>query len=146
MMMMPRVINRGTMDDFFNGFFRESGLGDRSRHMSGLMKTDIKDCESGYELNIDMPGVKKEDVKAQIKDGYLTISAVANSENEEKDEEGKFIYRERYTGSMNRSFYVGDHLSEDDVKAKFEEGILKICIPKEHEKAIEEEKFIAIEG
>lgn len=145
-MMMPRVMNRGMMDDFFSGFFQEPVRGERSKQKCGLMKTDIKECESGYELNIDMPGVKKDDVKAQIKDGYLTVSAIANSESEEKDEDGKFIYRERYTGSMNRSFYVGDHLKEEDVKAKFEDGILKIQVPKEQEKEIEEEKYIAIEG
>lgn len=111
------------------------------------MKTDIKDTDTGYELTMNLPGVKKEDVKAELKDGYLTIGAVVNQNKDEKDSSGKYIRRERYCGSCSRSFYVGDEVTQEDIKAKFEDGTLKISIPKKEEKpAVEENKYIAIEG
>lgn len=110
------------------------------------MRTDIKENEDGYELAIDIPGFKKENVKAQLKDGYLTVSAESKDEKEEKDENGKFIRRERYSGSMSRSYYVGDAVTEDDIKANFADGTLKLFVPKDVKKEVPEEKFIAIEG
>ena len=111
------------------------------------MKTDVRDTKDGYELDIDMPGFAKEDIKAELKDGYLTISAASKKDNDQKDENGKYIRRERYAGSCSRSFYVGDQISQEDVKAKFENGILKLSIPKKEEKpAVEENKYISIEG
>ena len=110
------------------------------------MRTDIKELDNAFELDIDMPGCKKEDVKAQVSDGYLIISASTKTEDEEKDEQGKFIRRERYSGSMSRRYYVGDQIQQDDIKAKFEDGILKLTIPKEEPKKVEEPKFITIEG
>lgn len=111
------------------------------------MRTDVKDTDQGYEVTMNLPGVKKEDVKAELKDGYLTISASSNNSKDEKDDNGKYIRRERYTGSCSRSFYVGDQVTEADIKAKFENGTLTMMIPKKEEKpAVEDKKYIAIEG
>ena len=112
-----------------------------------MMKTDVKDTDQGYEVVMNLPGVKKEDVKAELKEGYLTISASSNSGNDEKDKNGKYIRRERYSGSCSRSFYVGKDVKQEDIKAKFEDGTLKLLIPKKEEKpAVEEKNYIAIEG
>ena len=96
---------------------------------------------------MNLPGVKKEDVKAELKDGYLTISASSNTSKDEKDDNGRYIRRERYSGSCSRSFYVGDQVTESEIKAKFENGTLTMLIPKKEEKpAVEDKKYIAIEG
>ena len=147
-MLMPSIFRENLFDDFFDDFARPM------RHMvnfsspqTSVMKTDVKENADGYELHIDLPGYKKEDVKAQLKDGYMTISAQTNSEKEDKDEEKKYIRRERYYGNCSRSFYVGEQVTEDDIKAKFEDGILKISIPKkEPAPAVDENRYIAIEG
>ena len=111
------------------------------------MKTDIKDMEGSYELDIDLPGFKKEDITAELKDGYLNISATSNSSKDEKDSDGKYIRRERYSGSCSRSFYVGEAVTKEDIKARFEDGILKLSVPKmENKPAVEEKKYISIEG
>lgn len=131
------------MDDFFDFPFGSN----YTATDSSLMKTDIKEMENGYEVTMNLPGVKKEDVKAELKDGYLTISASSNSNKDEKDEEGRYIRRERYSGSCSRSFYVGDAVTEADIKAKFENGTLTMMIPKkEVQPAVENKKYIAIEG
>ena len=111
--------------------------------MPSIMKTDIKETEDQYVLSIDLPGFKKEDVKIHLKDGHLNVSA--SSENEEEEKDGKYLRRERYTGAMTRSFYVGEDLTEEDVKAKFGNGVLTLSLPKEAPKKIEEPKYIAIE-
>ena len=117
-------------------------------HRAGaIMKTDVKETENGYEVAVDLPGFKKEDVTCELKDGYLTISAQKNVQNDEKNEEGKYIRRERYTGSQSRSFYVGEHLTEEDIHAAFEDGILKLDIPKKEAKPVEEKRhFVQITG
>ncbi|MDO4176300.1 MAG: Hsp20/alpha crystallin family protein [Bacillota bacterium] len=144
-MMLPNVY-RGFADNFFEGLFPDMEKCFAGRKEFGLMKTDIREGEEGYDLMIDMPGCAKEDVKAQVKDGYLVIEAVKGSETEEKDEAGKLIRKERYSGSMRRSFFVGDGITEDDVKAKFENGVLTLSVPKEKPALPEEPKYIAIEG
>ena len=111
------------------------------------MRTDIRDDGSSYILDIEMPGFKKEDIQAELKDGYLTIAAVHQENRDEKDKEGKILRQERYSGSCKRSFYVGDQLKQEDVKAAFENGILKLQFPKEAPKAVEEvPRYIPIEG
>ena len=110
------------------------------------MKTDIRETDGSFELDIDMPGFNKEDLKAELKEGYLTISASTNKDDGEKDENGRYIRRERYVGSCSRSFYVGEQISEEDIKARFEDGILKISFPKREQKKMEENRYIAIEG
>ena len=110
------------------------------------MRTDVKETETGYELQIELPGYKKEDVNADLKDGYLTISASHSENKDEKDTEGSYIRRERYSGSCSRSFYVGKTIEPEDIHAKFEDGILKLDVPKKEVKKVEEKKSIAIEG
>ena len=142
-MLMPSIFGDSFMDDFFDFPFGSN----YTATDSSLMKTDIKEMENGYEVTMNLPGVKKEDVKAELKDGCLTISASSNSNKDEKDEEGRYIRRERYTGSLSRSFYVGDQVTESEIKAKFENGTLTMLIPKKEEKpAVEDKKYIAIEG
>lgn len=112
-----------------------------------LMRTDIKETDAGYEMTIDLPGFKKEDVQAELKDGYLSITAQTQSETEDKDEKGTFVRKERFSGKCSRTFFVGDDIKDDDIKAKFEDGVLKIAVPKKQEQPkIEEKKTIAIEG
>lgn len=148
-MMMPSVWRRDLFDELFDGIAKPmpyfKGI-ERGPAQQLAMRTDVIENEDAFELDIDLPGVKKEDVKAELKNGYLVISASRDS-NEEKSEEGKYIRRERYFGSASRSFYVGDQLQQEDIKAKFENGILKLTVPKnvEHPE-LEANKYIAIEG
>ncbi len=135
-MLMPTMRNN-VFDDFFNTPLF-------TRNESNMMKTDIKEHDNGYELTIDMPGVKKEDIKAELNDGYLTVSAESNSSKDEKDEKGKYICRERYTGSYSRSFYVGNAVTEEDIKAKFENGTLTLEVPKKEALPEKQNKYIAI--
>ena len=116
------------------------------KHSKNLMKTDVKETETGYELDIDLPGFKKDEISAHLEDGYLTVSAAKGVDKDEKDNEGRYIRRERYSGSMTRSFYVGSAVTEEDIKAKYEDGILSLSIPKKDPKAVEAKKYIAIEG
>ena len=143
-MLMPSIFGESLLDDFFDFPFENSYRSGRSQ----LMRTDIKDTDQGYEVTMNLPGVKKEDVKAELKDGYLTISATSNSNKDEKDNNGRYIRRERYSGSCSRSFYVGDGVTQDEIKAKFENGALMLTVPKKEEKpAVEDnKKYIAIEG
>lgn len=145
-MLMPGIFGESLLDDFMDGFTFPSTERNYVQNTSGVMNTDIKETENGYELDIDLPGFKKEDVKAQLKDGYLTINATNSSSKEEKDNEGKYIRRERYSGSVSRSFYVGENVAQEDIRAKFENGILKLSVPKVNAPKVEENKYIAIEG
>jgi HSP20 family molecular chaperone IbpA len=144
-MLMPSIFGESLLDDFF-GVPKERYLR-TGNNSSGLMQTDIEESETGYALTMNLPGFKKEDVKAELKDGYLTINASTNSSKEEKDEKGKYIRKERYSGSCSRSFYVGEAVTQEDIKAKFEDGTLKISVPKkELQPEVEEAKYISIEG
>ena len=143
-MLMPSIFGENLFDDFFNDFARPVRFTNSTNYM---MKTDVKETENGYELDIDLPGYKKEDIKAELKDGYMTISAQSSKNEDEKDKDGKYITRERYYGNCSRTFYVGDDVTQEDIKAKFEDGILKIGVPKKEAKPqVEEKKFINIEG
>ena len=140
-MLMPSIFGENLLDDFFGEPF-----GGYDYSESGLMTTDVKDTDKGYEVTMNMPGVKKEDVKAELKDGYLTVSAETNTKKDEKAEDGKYIRRERYSGSCSRSFYVGEDVQQEDIKAEFKHGILKLFVPKKEAKpAVEQKKYIAIE-
>ena len=146
-MLMPSIFGENLIDDFF-GFDYPTREFQRF-HTDSLMNTDVRENENGYELEISLPGYKKEDIKAQLKDGYLTINAATSQNNEEKDENtGKYIRRERYYGSCSRSFQVGKDITEEDIKAKYENGILKLAVPKKEvqKPAVEDKKYIAIEG
>ena len=142
-MLMPSIFGENLLDDFFDdsfGYYPAAGS-------AALMGPDVKDTDHGYEITMNLPGVKKEDIKAELKDGYLTITANSNSNKDEKDEKGRYIRRERYSGSCSRSFYVGDQVTEGDVKAKFENGTLTLNLPKKEDKSeTENKKYIAIEG
>lgn len=147
-MLVPSIFGESLFDDFFNDFARPANAAVRYNDMTaGIMKTDVKESDSGYELDIDLPGYKKENVKAELKDGYLTITAENNAANDRKDENGKYIRRERYYGTCSRNFYVGENVEQEDIKAKFEDGILKVFVPKKEAKPqVEEKKYITIEG
>ena len=116
------------------------------RHAKNLMKTDIKEMDNGYELIIDLPGFKKDEINAELKDGYLTVSAEKGLDKDEEDKKGKYIRKERYAGALSRTFYLGEEIREEEIKAKFENGILSVSIPKEEEKKVEGPKHISIEG
>ncbi|MGN0140589.1 MAG: Hsp20/alpha crystallin family protein [Roseburia sp.] len=144
-MLMPSIFGENLFDEFFDDFVRP--VKSNTTAIPAVMRTDVRENATGYELDIDLPGYKKEDVQAQLKDGYLTITATAKTNNEEKDDAGKYIRRERYYGTCSRSFYVGEDIKQEDIKAKFEDGILKIGVPKKEAKpAVEENKYITIEG
>ena len=145
-MLMPSIFGENLFDDFMDGFAFPTANWNYAKNTANVMKTDIKENDKGYELDIDLPGYKKEDVKAELKDGYLTISASNDNTKEEKDEDGKYIRKERYTGAVSRSFYVGKYVTEEDIHAKFENGILKLSVPKVDAPKVEENKYISIEG
>ena len=140
------LANRGfnnLFDDMFKDPFFTRPYDNSS---SQIMKTDIHEKDNNYLVEMELPGYNKEDIKADLKDGYLTITATHEESQEEKDEKGNCIRKERYTGSCNRRFYVGDQLKQDDIKASFKDGVLCLCVPKEAPKAIEEKpKYITID-
>ena len=144
-MLMPSIFRDNLFDDFMTNPWRMDFF---STPTSGkqLMSTDVKEQDGTYELDIELPGYKKEDVHAELNNGYLTISASKNENKDEKDEKGNYIRRERYSGSCSRSFYVGEQVKQEEIRAKFEDGILKLIVPKEDKKKIEEKKYISIEG
>lgn len=149
-MMLPTIFGENLFDDFMDDAFERNFFGGRNplygKHSKNLMKTDVKETETGYELDIDLPGFKKDEISAHLEDGYLTVSAAKGVDKDEKDNEGRYIRRERYSGSMTRSFYVGNAVTEEDINAKYENGILSLSIPKKDPKAVEAKKYIAIEG
>lgn len=152
-MLMPSVFGENLFDDWMDSFdnFDRYFFGKKNplygKHAKNLMKTDVKETDDSYEVDIDLPGFKKDEINATLEDGYLTISAAKGLDKDEKDKKGKYIRKERYAGAMSRSFYVGDGVTQNEVKAKYENGILKLSIPKKAEKkAVEDDKHIAIEG
>ena len=146
-MMMPSVFGRDIFDDFMDGFaFPDVSKELYGKHAKNVMKTDVRELDNGYEIIVDLPGFKKDEIEVQLEDGYLTISAAKGLDKDETDKKGNYIRKERYSGSMSRSFYVGDVISEDDIHGKFENGILQLDVPKKEVKAVETKKRISIEG
>ena len=146
MKLVPRNNNLGfsLFDNMFDDMFRDPFF--TNSNNTKLVKTDIQEKDNNYILDMDLPGYEKEDIKAQLKDGYLTITAQKNTSNDDKDEEGNYIRRERYCGKCSRSFYVGDGIKEEDIKANFKNGILQLTFPKEvARKEDEETKYITID-
>ncbi len=137
MMMIPRKNDFDLWDDAFGDIFFHN-------HESKVMKTDIEELRDKYVIAIDLPGYEKENIKMSIEEGYLTINASTNTTKEEQ-EKGKFVRKERYTGTCSRSFYVGDGITKEDIKANFRNGILKIDIPKAEERVSQEKQYIEIE-
>ena len=152
-MLMPSIFGENLFDDFFTPFYfddKDEKKAEKKlygRRAQNLLKTDIKEKPEGYELIVDVPGFKKDEVKVALKDGYLTVSAAKGLDEDDEDKKGHYIRRERYSGSCSRSFYVGEGVKQEDIKAKFEDGTLKLEIPKEEAKpAVEQKKYISIEG
>ena len=152
-MLVPSIFS----DNFFDDFFEFPFIDDRAEknaerklyghHAANLMKTDIQEYDDGYQLEIDLPGFKKDEVHAELKDGYLVVSAEKGLDEDEQDKKtGKYLRRERYAGSCQRSYYVGEDITEEDIKASFEHGILTLFVPKKEAKpAVEEKKYISIQ-
>ena len=151
-MLVPSIFS----DNFFDDFFEFPFIDDRAEksaerklyghHAANLMKTDIKEFDDKYEVEIDLPGFKKDEVQVELKDGYLVVSAEKGLDEDEKDKKsGKYLRRERYAGSCQRSFYVGEGVKQEDLKAAFNNGILTVAVPKEVQKPVEEKQYITIE-
>ena len=146
-MLMPSIFGENLFnDDWMNFGFPEVDKALYGKHAGNVMKTDVKETETGYEVDIDLPGFKKDEINAKLDNGYLTISAAKGLDKDEQDKNGKYIRRERYAGSMSRSFYVGEGVTEEDIKAKYEDGILRLVVPKKDNKAVEADRYISIEG
>ena len=145
-MLMPSIFGENLFDELMDFSFPRTNRVLRQGNAQNIMRTDVKETQQGYEIDMELPGFKKEDVKAQLKNGYLTIQATQNVNNDQKDSEGKYIRRERFSGSVSRSFYVGEKVTEEDIHAKFEDGILKLSLPKEDTHKVEQNNYIAIEG
>ena len=149
-MLMPSIFGEDLFDNWMDFPFGGDFWGRKSpfygKTAQAVMKTDIRENDGSYERDVDLPGYKKEDIHAQLKNGYLTVSASKNESRDEKDQNGSYIRRERYTGSMSRSFYVGNAVQEEDIHARYEDGILKLSVPRKESQAIENKGLIAIEG
>ena len=147
-MLAPSIFEERLFDDLFNvPDFRDLNHMERKlygRHADRLMKTDVKEEDNQYVVSIDLPGFSKEDINLELNEGYLTISASKNMNNDKNDKKGRLIRQERYSGSMQRSFYVGDQITEEDVKASFKHGVLSLTIPKKEQQKLPEKKHIMI--
>ena len=147
--MLPSIFGESLLDDWFDFPSERDFFGSHNpvfgKHAKNLMRTDIRETDTSYELDVDLPGFKKEDIKAQVENGYLTISAAKGVEKKEDDKKGQYIRQERFSGACSRSFYVGDNVTKQDITAKFEDGILKLSIPKKDQQQVETKKYIAIE-
>ena len=147
--MLPSIFGENLFDDFFSDPFgmmvpqgRDPLYG---KHAKNLMKTDVRETEDSYELDIDLPGFKKDQITASVENGYLTVTAAKGLDKDEGDKNGRYVRRERWAGQCSRSFYVGEGITDADVHAKFEDGILRLSIPKAEQKALPEKTYIAIE-
>ena len=154
-MLLPSIFGENLLDDWMMDFprmdFPRRDFADVDRklygkHAANVMKTDVHEHDEGYEVDIDLPGFKKDEIKLDLENGYLSVSAAKGIEKEDKDKKGRLIRQERYSGAMQRSFFVGDAITEEDIKAKFEDGVLKLSIPKKDAPKIPDKKTIAIEG
>ena len=145
--MLPTVFGENLFDDFFDDSFGMMNARNPlyGKHARNLMKTDIRETDTNYELAIDLPGFKKDEIHLELKDGYLTIQAAKGLDKEEPEKKGKYIRQERYAGACSRSFYVGEHVEPEDIRAKFENGILQISLPKAAKKQLPKSNVIAIE-
>lgn len=153
-MLMPSIFGENMFDEFFRDpFFYSKDMKKLEKKLYGrrgknLMKTDIRETDTGYELEMDLPGFRKDEIRASLRDGYLTISAAKGLDKDEQENtSGRYIRQERYAGACERSFYVGEDMTEDDIKGEFKHGILRLSISKKEAKPLaEEKKYISIEG
>ena len=146
--MLPSIFGENLFDEWFDGSLEKQVFGGRDplygKHAKNLMKTDVKELDHGYLLDVELPGFKKDEIEIQLQDGYLTISANKQIEKEEKKEKGRYIRQERYGGQCSRSFYVGD-IRPEDIQAKYEDGVLRVQIPREEESKLQKQSRISIE-
>ena len=149
-MLRPSIFGESLFDDWMRfPSFRDFDDVERKlygKHAPHEMKTDVHEHSEGYELDMDLPGFKKDELNIRLENGYLTVTAAKGVDKDEKDKKGRLIRQERYAGAMQRSFYVGDAVTEEDVKAKYEDGVLRLSIPKKDVKNLPEHKIIQIEG
>lgn len=149
-MLTPSIFGENLFDDWFDfPYFRDMDKAERKlygHHADRVMKTDVRETDEDYEVDIDLPGFKKEDINLELNDGYLTVSAAKGFDKDESDKKGKVIRKERYSGAMQRSFYVGNGITEEDIKAAFKHGVLNLIIPKKDKVQVPEKKTIMIEG
>ena len=150
-MLMPSIFAENLFDDFFDDFPMPREFRNMDRRLYGKnaareMKTDVHEHEDHYTVDIDLPGFKKDEINLTLENGYLTVSAAKGMDKDETDKKGKVIRQERYAGSLQRSFYVGDNLTEQDVTARFENGVLSLNVPKQEARKLPEKKVIMIEG
>ena len=148
--MLPSIFGENLFDDFFADPFGlvSTGRTDEAlygKHARNMMKTDVRETDGSYELDIDLPGFKKDEINVDLKNGYLTIGATKGLDKDEKGKDGKYIRRERYAGVMSRSFYVGSAIRPEDISAKYEDGILKLSVPKAVKKELPETTSVTIE-
>ena len=149
---LPTVFGENLMDvfdDFDRNFFRGFGNVDRAlygKHAQHMMKTDVEETDEGYEVDVDLPGFKKDEIHLELNNGYLTISTEKSLEKTNENKKGKMLRQERYSGVMQRSFFVGEHMTEEDIKASYESGVLHIIVPKKDAPRVPERKTILIEG
>ena len=146
--MLPSRFGENLFDDFFGDSVCKNFFGGHDplygKHAKNLMKTDVRELDHSYEVDIDLPGFQKDEVNLELRDGYLTIRAAKGLKKEQKDEKGRYIRQERYSGACSRSFYVGD-VKPEEVHAKYEDGILKLSVPRVEGKAVENPNRVAIE-
>ena len=149
---LPSIFGENLMDvfddfdrNFFRGFARHEHMlyGKNAQHM---MKTDVKETDEGYEVDVDLPGFNKDEIKLELQNGYMTISTEKALEQKKENKKGKILRQERYSGTMQRTFYVGESVTEEDIKAKYENGVLSLMIPKKEQQKVNEKKQILIEG
>ena len=150
-MLMPSIFGENLFDDDWMNFpFNDEFWGKKNplygKHAQNMMKTDIRETDGSYELDIDLPGFKKDEIQIQLENGYVTVSAAKGLDKDEKDKEGKYIRRERYAGNVSRSFYVGNNVQREDIHPKFENGILSFTVPKEQKAVENNSHYISIEG
>ena len=148
--MMPSIFGENLFDEFFDDDFpiipmRSIRNPLYGKNAKNLMKTDVRETDDTYELDVDLPGFKKDEVQLDLKDGYLTISAAKGLDKDQEDKKGKYIRQERYAGACSRSFFVGEGIEPRDVSAKFEDGILRVSLPKQVKKELPRNSTIAIE-
>ena len=146
--MLPSIFGENLFDDFFNNFDMFPAWSGANalygKHARNMMKTDVRETENSYELDVDLPGFKKDEISMDLKDGYLTIGASKGLDKGGEDKKGKYIRQERYAGAMSRSFYVGD-VEPEEVSAKYEGGVLRVTLPKRGRKELPKSTSISIE-
>ena len=149
-MMIPSIFGENLFDDWMDFPFENEFFGKKNplygKHAKNMMKTDVRETDNSYEVDIDLPGFKKDEISVELKDGYLTINATKGLDKDQKDKDGSYIRRERYAGSMTRSFFVGNGITKEESHAKYENGILMLSLPKKAAKAVENNHYISIEG